>query len=226
MPVNKTGELREEPATPKAKLEMRDEGLALVHGDVELLPDFSRMAARLRSDRLHKELLVRAAKLRGVSGVPFAVDATAGLGEDALLLAAAGFRVRMYEHESTIAALLRDALERARNDERLADVVGRMELVEADSIEALRNLDCAPDIVYLDPMFPQRKKSAAVKKKLQLLQTLEQPCSNEDELLGAALAAGARKVIVKRPVKGPYLAGVKPSHSLVGKAVRYDVLLP
>lgn len=226
MPVNKTVKLREALATPKATLEMRDEGLALVCGDVELLPDFSRMAVRLRLDRLHKELLVRAAKLRNAGGVPFAVDATAGLGEDALLLAAAGFRVRMYEHEPTIAALLRDALERARKDDRLADVVGRMELVEADSVEALRNLDCTPDIVYLDPMFPQRKKSAAVKKKLQLLQTLEQPCGNEDELLGAALAAGPHKVIVKRPVKGPYLAGVKPSHSLAGKAVRYDVLLP
>lgn len=226
MSVDKTGQLQEASALPKAALVMRDEGLVLVCGNVELLPDLSHMAARVRPDRLHRELLVRAAKLRNVDGEPFVVDATAGLGEDSLLLAAAGFRVRMYEHEPTIAALLRDALERARKDERLADAVSRMDLVEADSVEALRNLELVPDVVYLDPMFPQRKKSAAVKKKLQLLQTLERPCSNEDELLSAALAVGPRKVVVKRPVKGPYLAGVKPSHSLAGKAVRYDVLLP
>jgi 16S rRNA (guanine1516-N2)-methyltransferase len=77
-------------------------------------------------------------------------------------------------------------------------------------------------LVLLDPMFPERRKSAISKKKMQLFQKLEAPCDDEAELLDAAFAAKPRKVIVKRPPKGPFLAGRKPSYSLTGKAVRYD----
>ena len=201
------------------------EGLALVGDGMVLRADFARLLPRLRPDRLGHELLVRAARLRGVEA-PTAVDATAGLGEDSLLLAAAGFSVTMFEKDPVIAALLRDALERAANEPQLAGIVARMTLVEGDSVAGLRELDFSPDVVFLDPMFPERTKSAAVKKKFQLLHHLERPCDNEEELLDAALAAHPRKVVIKRPPKGPRLAGAKPSHSLAGKAVRYDVLVP
>lgn len=208
-------------------LELRrdDEGLALVGGGMVLRADFARLLPRLRADRLGRELLVRAARVRGVEA-PTAVDATAGLGEDSLLLAAAGFTVTMFEKDPVIGALLRDALERAANDPRLAGVAERMTLVEGDSMTGLRELGFSPDVVFLDPMFPERTKSAAVKKKFQLLHHLERPCDNEGELLDAALAARPRKVVIKRPPKGPWLAGVKPSHSIAGKAVRYDVIVP
>ena len=81
-------------------------------------------------------------------------------------------------------------------------------------------------MAYLDPMYPERRKSAAVGKKFQLLHELERPCANPEELLDAALAVHPRKVVVKRPVKGPYLADAKPSYSLAGKAVRFDVIVP
>jgi len=210
-----------------ASLRETTAGLALVAGDMELVPDLTHMLPRIAQNRLGKELLVRAARVRGAGAEPLAVDATAGLGEDALLLSAAGFRVVMYESDPTIAALLRDALRRAATEPALARVCARMELREEDSVAALRGMgelaqEERPAVVYLDPMFPERRKSAAVKKKFQLLHYLERPCANEDELLAAALAACPRKVVVKRPVKGPYLAGMKPSHSLAGKAVRYD----
>ena len=201
------------------------EGLALVGDGMVLRADFARLLPRLRPDRLGRELLVRAARVRGVEA-PAAVDATAGLGEDSLLLAAAGFTVTMFEQDPVIAALLRDALERAANDPQLAGVVARMTLVEGDSVAGLRELGFSPDVVFLDPMFPERAKSAAVKKKFQLLHHLERPCDNEGELLDAALAARPRKIVIKRPPKGPWLAGAKPSHSLAGKAVRYDVIVP
>ena len=199
-------------------------GLTLAGGGMELAADLSRMLPRIRPDRLGRELLVRAARVRGVER-PRAVDATAGLGEDSLLLAASGFSVTMFERDPVIAALLRDALERAAADPALAAIVARMELVEGDSVAALRSLPEPPDVVFLDPMFPERTKSAAVKKKFQLLHRLEAPCDDEAELLDAALAAGPRKVVIKRPPKGPWLAGAKPSHSLSGKAVRYDVIV-
>lgn len=207
------------------ELRRNADGLALVGEGMVLRADFSRLLPRLRSDRLSRELLVRAARVRGVEA-PTAVDATAGLGEDSLLLAAAGFSVRLYEKDQVIAALLRDALERAAALPELADVVARMELLEEDSVEALPHLDFSPDVVLLDPMFPERTKSAAVKKKFQLLHHLERPCENEGELLDAALAACPRKIVIKRPPKGPVLAGVKPSYQVTGKAVRYDVIVP
>ena len=209
----------------RVQLQRDAEGLALVGDGMMLRADFTRLLPRLRPDRLGRELLVRAARVRGVEG-PTAIDATAGLGEDSLLLAAAGFRVTMFEKDPVIAVLLRDALERASATAELAGVVARMELVEGDSVAGLRGLGFSPDVVFLDPMFPERTKSAAVKKKFQLLHHLERPCDNEDELLAAALAVRPRKVVIKRPPKGPYLAGAKPSHSLAGKAVRYDVIVP
>lgn len=236
-------------------------GLALIGDGMEVRGDFSQMARRIRPSALAGELLVRAAKVKGAPH-PVALDATAGLGEDSFLLAAAGFTVRMYEANPVIAALVRDALARAQADPAIAEIAQRMTLFEEDSIAAMRAMaprehkggapvgsgraaraqaqpaegaereaadaTRAPaiDVIYLDPMFPARRKSAAVKKKFQLIHHLERPCSSEEELLFAAIAARPRKVVVKRPAKGPYLAGVKPSYSIAGKAVRYDCITP
>ena len=217
---------------------VRDErGLALVGAGMELRVDFAEMLPRVRQDRLSHELLVRAARVKGVEH-PVALDATAGLGEDSFLLAAAGFEVELYERDACVAALLRDGLERAAAKPELAKITRRMHLHEDDSIAALEQLAAGadpaaansairPDVVYLDPMFPVRRKSAAVKKKAQLMQQLEAPCTDEEAcaLVRAALAAGPSKVVVKRPLKGPCLAGIKPAYSLEGRSVRFDVLV-
>jgi len=97
-----------------------------------------------------------------------------------------------------------------------------MEVREEDSIRAMAGLETPPDLILLDPMFPERRKSALIKKKFQLLQRLESPCTDEEEMVSAALAAGPRRLIIKRPLKGPYLAGRKPDYSIKGKAIRYD----
>ena len=204
-------------------LERRPDGLAVTDGVITVQGDFSPLLARVRPGNLNRELLVKAARIKGISPKDLtAVDATAGLGEDALLLAAAGFEVTLFERNPIIAALLRDALERAGTDPALADIVERMNLVEGESTTALAMLGFQPDVVLLDPMFPAKGKDAAVKKKLQMLQKLERPCDDEDALIEAAFAAQPRKVVVKRPVKGPHLAGRKPSYTLSGKAIRFD----
>lgn len=214
-----------------------DAGLTLAGDGMTLRADFTDMIPRIKQGRLQQELLVRAAKIKGAEE-PLAVDATAGFGQDSLLLAAAGFRVLLFERNPVIAALLRDALRRAASVPELADAIARMCFIEGDSVAALNGMGSVddgahaggtpqqPDVVYLDPMFPARTKSAAVKKKFQLLHHLEQPCEDPDAMLHAALAAKPRKIVVKRPPKGPYLADVKPSYSLAGKAVRYDVIVP
>ena len=97
--------------------------------------DFTRMLPRLRQANLQNEFLVKASRLKGLEGVPYAVDATAGLGEDSLILAAAGFQVDLYEHNPIIAELLADALERAAGLPELAETVSRMRLHRGSSLE-------------------------------------------------------------------------------------------
>lgn len=197
------------------------EGLTLTDGEMSIRGDFSRLLPRLGARNLGRELLVKAARIKG-NPAPSAVDATAGLGEDSFLLAAAGFEVTLFERNATIAALLEDAMKRAALDPALSGPVSRMKLVQGDSVYGLRSLTSTPDVVFLDPMFPEKRKSSSVKKKLQLLQQLEDPCDDERELFEAAKSANPLKIVVKRPLKGPFLANEKPSHSLSGKAVRYD----
>lgn len=210
----------------RAGLELRRDadGLILEGDGMRLRASFDDMKRRLLHGKLNGELLVRAARLKGIEE-PTLVDATAGLGQDSLLLAAAGFSVTLIECNPVIAAMLVDAIERARRDPELADAAGRMRVIEGNSLKVLRDLSMPPDVVYLDPMFPGRSKSAAVKKKFQLLHRLEMPCEDEMALLEAARAAHPRKIVVKRPVKGPHLAGVKPDYTLRGKAVRYDCIV-
>ena len=204
------------------RLRLDGNGLSLVSGEQTLRGDFSRLLPRLRADQLGGELLVKAARIKSADGPLTALDATAGLGEDSLLLAAAGFQVTLFERNPVIYELLRDALDRAAALPELAAVIARMDLRNEDSVAAMGRLDTAPDVLLLDPMFPERQKSALVKKKLQVIQRLEEPCDDERGLLRAAMEAGPKKLIVKRPPKGAYLAGIRPDHSITGKAVRFD----
>lgn len=221
----------QDPVSSEARLALAvgPGGLSLLGAGMELMPDLVPMARRLRPELLSRELLVRAAGLPAPGEGRTAVDATAGLGEDALLMAAAGYRVLLCERDPVIFLLLQDSLDRACGEAALAEAVGRMEAACVDSVQALGSLSSSgdrPDLVFLDPMFPGRQKSASVKKKLQLLQMLEAPEDREELLLDAALRTAGRRVVVKRPAKGPLLAGVAPAHTVAGKAVRFDCLVP
>jgi 16S rRNA (guanine1516-N2)-methyltransferase len=185
--------------------------------------DFSQLLHRVTDGRLAHEMLVRAAKTADLPGR--AIDATAGMGEDSFLLAAYGYDVTMHEQNPVIAALLRDALRRAKKQEILKDIVNRMHLVEGNSVELLASQADPVNLVYLDPMFPERQKSGLINKKLQLIQKMEPPCGEEDTLFEAARSAHPSKIIVKRPLKSPYLAGRNPNYTLNGKAIRYDCYL-
>lgn len=198
-------------------------GLSLVGGGMRYQGDFARMLSRVTKGRLHHEMLVKLAKTK--TEHPVAVDAAAGMGEDSFLLAAAGYEVYLFERDRVIAALLGDALLRAEKDKQLRGIVGRMHLKEGDSIELMPQLGIVPEIVYLDPMFPPRKKSGLIHKKLQLIQKLEQPCADERELFDAAAALQPKKIIIKRPLNGAPLADRKPSYTVKGKAIRYDVVV-
>ncbi len=208
--------LRHEP-----RLERTDEGLVLTDGVLSMRGDFSHMKRRIRREQLTHELLVKACRIKGRDDITI-FDATAGLGEDSFLLAAAGFRVIMAEKNPVIAALLEDALLREYEPE-IAEAISRMRLIKGDCTRILPQLDAAPDVIYLDPMFPAREKSGLIKKKFQLLQGLETPCDDEEALLAAALDAHPVKTVVKRPLKAPCLSGREPDYSFRGSTIRFDV---
>ncbi len=178
------------------------------------------MMHRVTNGRLQHEMLVKAASSEKEGRK--AIDATAGMGEDAFLLAAQGYEVTLYEQNPVVAALLKDAIRRAKKNQILKDIAGRMKVVEADSVECMSKLLDPVDVIYLDPMFPARQKSSLINKKLQLIQKLEPPCSEETDLFDAALKVCPSRIIVKRPLKSECLAGREPSYTLKGKAIRYD----
>lgn len=195
-------------------------GVSLTGYGLTYQGDFEGMLHRVSDGRLAHEMLVRAAKttetdLKGI-------DATAGMGEDAFLLAAYGYDMTLYEQNPVVAVLLKDALRRAKKHPQLKEIAGRMKLVEGNSVEELKTRVDAVDLIYLDPMFPGRQKSGLINKKLQLIQKLEPPCSDEVELFETAIGANPSKIIVKRPLKSPFLAGKNPTYELKGKAIRYD----
>ncbi len=168
--------------------------------------------------------LARALGLKGGLS-PRVVDATAGLGRDAFVLASLGCAVQLIERQPLLAELLADGLQRAAADAATAPIAARMALIGADAAGWLRGLDAAaaPDCVYLDPMYPQRDKSAAVKKEMRLLQRLAGPDQDSAELLAAALDCGAARVVVKRPKGAPPLAGPAPSAAIASANTRYDL---
>lgn len=216
-------------------------GLALVQQDSQLilkqldepkvggvLVDFASDAATFR--RLHgggkKEAIAKAVGLKGQQSLQI-LDATAGLGRDAFVLASLGCKVDMIERSPVVAALLADGLNRAAHDPNIGNWIPlRMSLQHAIGYELLANWQgVTPDVVYLDPMFPHRKKTAAVKKEMRLFQQLLGPDQDANLLLEPALALAKKRVVVKRPAAAPYLAEVKPSLELQGKANRFDVYM-
>lgn len=172
----------------------------------------------------HKEFIAKAIGVKG-NHAPSVIDATAGLGRDAFLLANLGCYVTMIERSPVVAALLFDGLERAKQDAELGQWIGqRLTLIHSPSQQALAEWqDAEPDVVYMDPMFPHRKKSAAVKKEMKLFQQLLGHDADADDMLSPALALATKRVVVKRPASAPYLASEKPNSAITSKKHRFDV---
>ncbi|HHQ4652993.1 TPA: class I SAM-dependent methyltransferase [Aeromonas hydrophila] len=156
--------------------------------------------------------------------MPRVVDATAGLGRDAFVLASLGCKVTMIERSPVVAALLQDGLTRAALDPEIGPWVReRMQLLHGPAVETLLGLTERPDVIYLDPMFPHKQKSALVKKEMRVFQSLVGPDLDADALLPAALAMADKRVVVKRPDYAGWLNEHKPSMAIETKSNRFDV---
>jgi len=171
---------------------------------------------RNRAALSRRQLLARA-----IGRVQLVADATAGLAQDALRLALMGYRVTAIERCATVAALVRDGLRRLRDThDAWAD---RLQLLTGDARTLLPILSPRPEVVYLDPMFPaKRRASAAVRKELQWLRDLAGDDADALELFDVARRSATNRVVVKRPDHAPPIAP-NPAASIVGKLVRYDI---
>ena len=156
------------------------------------------------------------------------IDATAGWGLDSFIMATAGYEVTMLERSVVMHALLNDGIARARSCGQgdIEQAAQRMHLRLEDAESYLGKSETQADIIYLDPMFPERKKSAQVKKNMQLLHGLLGEAKQESSLLGPSLQRAKKRVVVKRPRIAAPLQGAKaPDYQLEGKANRFDVYL-
>ncbi len=161
--------------------------------------------------------------------LPVILDATAGMGKDAFVFASLGAKVILVERSPIAAALLVDALQRASLDEEISEIINRMSFIYGDArllgSDIGAELNENPDVIYLDPMFPHRKKSALVKKEMLAFQSLIGDDIDSKELLNVCRRLAKKRVVVKRPVKAPYLDSQKPSLSMNMKKHRFDIYL-
>lgn len=211
-------------------------GSARAPSPIAITPDFlgGTLARRQREPGFLAQPLCRALGVRRGGDGPWVVaDATAGLGRDAALLLYAGCTVHAVERSALLVVLLEDAWLRACGDPALgARFRTSFHIHAGDARDWLRARyvdGAALDAVYIDPMFPERRKSALVKKDMQLLQQLhgsggDGDAAEERVLWEEACALARERVVVKRPVHAPPLArGV--NHAVTGGTVRYDVYL-
>ena len=186
--------------------------------------DFIHGKTGFRFLRASHEMVVKA--VAGRSKEPLTVfDATAGLGRDSFILAAAGYPVTAVERHPAIACLLWDGLDRARLSLEGASVAGRITLNwgSSQAILAQQAEPEQPDVVYMDPMFPERTKQALVKKEMRLFREVVGEDPDGELLLEVALGVARKRVVIKRPRKAEPVAGRKPGYQLLGKSSRFDV---
>ena len=161
--------------------------------------------------------------------LPRVLDLNAGLGGDAFVLASLGCSLTMVERNPVVYALLRDGLQRlsefSKEDSELSQISGRLNLLCHDGLgylESMNDNSCA-EVIYLDPMFPARDKSAKVKKEMQVFHEIVGADEDADALLEPALYRAQYRVVVKRSARAGFLSDRKPTFSLQGKSTRFDI---
>ncbi|WP_119343816.1 class I SAM-dependent methyltransferase [Facilibium subflavum] len=152
------------------------------------------------------------------------LDMTAGLGTDSFTLAARGHTVISIEENPYVFCLLKDGLFRANKNPQLTHIAEKITIVNQNAIIHTKEMTTTFDIIYLDPMFPSRKKSAKVKKNMQLLHQLVQTSPDNDTMLfEQAKKLPHAKIIVKRPRHSDFLGQKTPTSQIIGKANRFDI---
>ncbi len=172
------------------------------------------------------QAIAKAIGLKQGATPPTILDTTAGLAKDAFVLACLNCPLTMIERSPVIAELVKDALVRAKDNKEMKGIFNNgFTLINDNAIEYMKNLpiDNKPDVIYLDPMYPERKKTAQVKKNMQILQKLLGKDDDIEALLETAIHSAKKRVVVKRPKGANNIPGIKPTTCVESKKTRYDV---
>lgn len=188
--------------------------------------DFTGSRLRYRQQHLQgtNELIAKAVGLKKL-GPCSVFDTTAGLGKESFLLAALGCDVTLFERHPVIIALLQQGLVDAKNNVEIAPIIARMQFLPICAITYLReNVQAQPAVIYCDPMFPSKSKSALVKKEMRYLQEIVGPDEDTQELVALSLTRAQHRVVVKRPRNAPWLVRA-PDFTYQGRSHRFDVYI-
>lgn len=179
---------------------------------------------RLRSGEGKNQALAKAVGLNK-GKMPKVIDATAGLGRDAFLLASLGVSVSLIERSPVMHQHLVEGMERAKAEGGIyAEIMERMTLLHGNSIELIPTLQA--DVIVVDPMHPPRGNTALVKQEMRVLREVVGADTDQEDLMKVALAHARSRVVLKWPIKAEPMAGIrKPSHQIVGKSTRWDVFM-
>jgi len=192
----------------------------------ELRIDFTEgsVAHRLRFGGGRGQDIAKAMGLRA-GKTPMIVDATAGLGRDSFLLASLGAQVTLIERSEKMHELLVQGMQRAAKEGgQLREIIGRMTLLKGDSLDIIPEL--AGEAILIDPMHPERKKSALVKQELRQVREIVGSDDDAADLVRLAIKHARKRVVLKWPAKGAPIEGVKKcTHQIIGKTTRYDVFM-
>jgi 16S rRNA (guanine1516-N2)-methyltransferase len=179
---------------------------------------------RLRSGEGKNQSLAKAIGLNK-GKIPRVIDATAGLGRDAFLLASLGVNVTLIERSPIMHQHLFEAIERAKAEGGIhAEIMDRMTLLQGNSIDLIPTLEA--DVIVVDPMHPPRGNTALVKQEMRVLREVVGADTDQEDLMRVALTHARSRVVLKWPIKADLMPGIqKPSHQIVGKSTRYDVFM-
>lgn len=192
----------------------------------ELRVDFveGSVAHRLRFGGGRGQDLAKAMGLRA-GKTPTIIDATAGLGRDAFLLASLGAQVTLIERSEKMHTLLAQGMERAaREGGQFREIIDRMTLLKGDALDLIPDL--SSEAILIDPMHPERKNSALVKQDLRQVREIVGTDDDAADLVRLAIKHALKRVVLKWPAKADPIEGVqKCTHQIIGKTTRYDVFM-
>lgn len=154
------------------------------------------------------------------------VDATTGWGQDSLHIFRMGYNLRCIERSPIMFELLNDGFKRLAQTEWVRNLdIQLPDLISGNAIDVLASLEIKPECIYIDPMFPpKRKKSALAKKSMTILRDLLGDDEDKEQLFEMAMQVATKRVVVKSPDYAEPIAG-KPNESFSGKLLRYDMYL-
>lgn len=202
------------------------------------------------SHRGKNELIAKAIGMS--KGYRHVIDLTLGLAQDAWFLTELGAQVVGFERSPLVYLLVSDAQRRARTINRtkkhflLSAYVNSLQLLQKQvekpqtltdflgqylnnsisdkviDLDLWASVDWASAVLYLDPMFPEKNKTALPRKEMQIFRGWVGADADSLELLKLAMQLPVDRIVVKRPMRAEPLLD-KVTHSFVGKTVRYDL---